>query len=481
MPKTVNVDYISCVVKTSIDNLTYREIPVAKPNKKILATIESMIDNPNRTLIDLQEYASRLYYSGEYHHVCIPYSYSASFIDGPQIPKEISFLEYQKLCEGKKTFLEDHKKKLEKKGKEFDAEKAYNQYVKGLKDQYFKHVRSYIDADEYMKALSKVKLNDKILMFSTEAIGRTIFNYPVYDDVNFEVKTNFGYGRASYFYVNLIYRGIKIIPYSDIVRYYYANMVHFADYTRQYRPRHESWPIALNFVVETANLVHVNPEEFVATWIKNELKEMMVGLRKLKKNPQEVIKSFRDNINPMAENYISVRNIQGSDKKRFKAYPKEMSIAYKADKISGALRFLDNLTQLSEIYDFIYESITELKEINISILPEIQEALKGIRESILLLEHQIESLEQEIEAIEKKITPYTKTLDGLIKKGGEEKRVSIVAQFKINNPMYAELIDKRDSLQDEVQRKKRLIDERRNFEDSLEQSEELIVETLKVA
>lgn len=147
-----------------------------------------------------------------------------------------------------------------------------------------------------------------------------------------------------------------------------------------------------------------------------------------------------------------------------------MSIAYKADKISGALRFLDNLTQLSEIYDFIAESITELKEINISILPEIQEALKGIRESILVLEHQIESLEQEIEAIEKTITPYTQTLDGLIKKGGDEKRASIVAQFEKNNPRYTELLDKLASLKGEVQRKNWFIHERRNFEDSLEQS-----------
>lgn len=481
MPKTVNIDFISCVAKTAIGNLTYQEIPVAKPNKEILATIESMIDNPNRTLIDLQECASKLHYSGEYHHICMPHSYNASFITGPKIPKEVSFSDYQNLCKEKKASLEEQKKEFEEKGKEFDVDAAYEQYLKGLKAEYFSRIRSYINADEYMTALSKVKQNDRILMFSTETIGWTIFNYPISDDVNFEVKTNFGYGSSAYFYVNLTYRGIQIIPYSDIVRYYYANMAHFGEYTRQYRPRHESWPISLNFVVETANLAHDNPEEFVATWIKNELKEMMVGLRKLKKDPKEVIKSFRDIINPMAENYISVRDIQGSDQILFKAYPNEMSTAYKADKISGALRFLDNLTQLSEIYDFISESITELKEINISILPEIQETLKGIRESILVLEHQIENLEQEIKVVENRITPYTQTLDGLIKNGEEEKRASIIELFKKNNPRYNELLNKLGSLRSEVQRKRRLIHERRNFEDSLEQSEKLIIETLKVA
>lgn len=481
MAKTVNVDFISCVAKNSNGKLIYKEVPVSKPNKEILATIESMIDNPNRSLLDLQEYASRLHYTGDYHHICMPYSYSASYINGPKIPKEVSITDYQKLCEDKKASLEEHRKELEEQGKEFDAEEAYKQYIKGLKADYFKRISSYIDADEYMTALSKVKLHDRNLMFSTETIGWTIFNYQISDDVNFEVKTNFGYGSAAYFYVNLTYRGIQIIPYSDIVRYYYANMAHFGEYTRQHRPRHESWPISLNFVVETANLAHENPEEFVATWIKNELNEMMEGLRKLKKNPQDVIKSFRENINPMAENYISVRNIQGSDKRLFKAYPNEMSIAYKADKISGALRFLDNLTQLSEIYDFISDSITELKDINISILPEIQEALKGIKESIRVLERQVEGLEQEFDSVEKRIAPYKETLEGLIKKGETEKRDSIIAQFKKNNPRYCELIEKRDSLKSEIQRKNWLILERRNFEDSLEESEELIVETLKVA
>jgi len=477
MSKTVNVDFISCVAKKSNGNLTYKEIPVSKPNKEIMETIESMVDNPNRTLIDLQELASRLNYSGEYHHICMPYSYNASYISGPKFPEDVSFSDYRKMCEEKRASLEEQRMELEEQGENVD--KAYEQYIVGLKAEYFKRIRSYIDADEYMAALSKVKLNDKNLMFSTETIGWTIFNYPISDDVNFEVKTNFGYGSAAYFYVNLTYRGIQVIPYSDIVRYYYANMAHFGEYTRQYRPRHESWPISLNFVVETANLAHDNPEEFVVTWIKNELKEMMVGLRKLKKNPKEVIKSFRENTNPMADNYISVRNIQGSDKRLFKAYPNEMSIAYKADKISGALRFLDNLTQLSEIYDFISDSITELKEINISILPEIQEALKGIRESIHVLEQQIENLEQEIKVVEKKLALYTQTLDGLIKKGADEKHASIIAQFKKNNPRYTELLDNLDSLKGEVQRKNWLIHERQNFENSLEQSEKLIVETLK--
>ena len=117
MLKTINVDFISCVAKTANGNLTYKEVPVAKPNKEILAILESMIDNPNRTLIDLQECTSKLHYSGKYHHICMPHSYTASYINGPKIPKEVSFSDYQNLCKEKKASLEEQKKDLKKRVK----------------------------------------------------------------------------------------------------------------------------------------------------------------------------------------------------------------------------------------------------------------------------------------------------------------------------------------------------------------------------
>ena len=165
-------------------------------------------------------------------------------------------------------------------------------FISMLKYNYMRAISDYVDADEYMAVFESVKCNDTHKMYSSENIGWTTFIYPISDNVKFEVRTNFGYGRSAYFRVNLLYKGIQIIPYSDVVKYYFANMQDLCQFTRQYRPRRESWQISLNFVVETTNLAHANPEQFVKTWIKNELEEMMKGLRRLNDNVKAEIENF---------------------------------------------------------------------------------------------------------------------------------------------------------------------------------------------
>jgi hypothetical protein len=482
MDNKVNIDFISCVHRLHDGTLEYKELPIANPNAEVLAVMSSMVDNPNRTLMDLQEYSDRLIYSGEKHNtLCIPHKYSDSFISGPEFPKPMSFSEYQKECAEMKKSFEDERAVEEKEGKPFDAEKEFRTFIHDLKENYYLQIKSYITADQFVAELSRIKAREEYLMYSSENIGWTIFNYPISDNVKFEVKTNFGYGRSAYFYVNLTYKGIKIIPYSDIVRYFYANMSQFGQYTRQYRARHESWPISFNFVVETANLAFKDSEEFVKTWIKNELTEMMEGFRKLKTDAKGVISSFANNFNKMAENYISVRNMQGTDQIKFKVYPDEMSVAYKAYKITGALRLLDNLKELAKIYDFVSDAIKELKDINLSLLPEIEETLKGIIASINTLEAKIAKLEEEEATLNNQITPYEESLNKLLEEANILQHLEIKSQFKKRNPKYVELISNRESVRSEISRYKCIIHERKQFKDSLEQSKQLINEKILVA
>ena len=47
-------------------------------------------------------------------------------------------------------------------------------------------------------------------MYSTDQIGWKDFEYKVNEDITAYIKTNFGYGVASYFFCNLKYKDIKI-------------------------------------------------------------------------------------------------------------------------------------------------------------------------------------------------------------------------------------------------------------------------------
>ncbi len=474
MSKTINVDYISCVRKTYNGVLEYREIPVKKTYQKLLRDLEEMVKDSGKTLLDLQSRVLRIHFPKQYYHVCMPHRYSDSYITGPKLPEVITPTEYKKICAQKKESLRAEYKKALKCGECFDVDAAYIEFVDGLKADYFEKVQDFINADQYMSALEKVKGSSRNLMYSTEDIGRTTYEYPINDDIVFEVKTNFGYGRSAFFYVNLTYKGIKIIPYSDIVRYYYANMVEFGKFTRQYVPQHKSWPLSLNFVVETANLAQGNPDNFVQTWIKNELEGMMAGLRKLRLNPNKVIKSFQDANDEMAENYVSVANFQPKDRRLYRVYPYEMSIAYMAYKISGALHFMDNLTQLSEIYGFVKVAIEELKSINRSILPEVKEALREVRKHIRRLEKKVAILEKKINDLEKKEEKYANALKKLLQNADTKDRDSIKIKFKKENPMYVEILDELSSLYPEVRELYAILRDRQVFESELDDAERLI-------
>lgn len=473
----VNTDYIASVFLNANGLLEYRETTIKKNNKEIISQMKDMVDNPNRSLLDLQEKASSLIISKEIHKVCIPYEYNASYIHAPLMPEDISFEEYRNRCKEEKELLLTEKQEKEKLGKSFDIEREFNKYLYSLKVKYFGSVCNYVDADEYIASIRLIKNDPRQLMYSTENIGWTVFNYPISDTVNFEVRTNFGYGRSAYFYVNLTYKGIDIIPYSDIVKYFYADMKQIGRFTRQYRAVHNSWPISLNFVVETANLAALDPEKFVETWIKNELVEMMQGLRRLCEDTCKEIHSFESNIRDDVENLVSVRNILGDDLKDLATYPKEFPVCYKAYKISGALNFLKNMKQLAALYTFVNDYINELKQINMSILPEIEDVITHIEVSLSRLGQKRDELKAKLDDVEKKIQPFKQALEELKNdKSYSEQRI-IIRNFRGMYPEYVKLSDEIMDYYIQIDKISQLIMKRENFKTSLEESRNLILES----
>lgn len=476
MEQKVNIDYISCVKKLDNGMLQYKEVPIEKLNKPIIQKLHDMVNNPNRTLLDVQEVASNVIVSGEEHDVCIPHSYCASYITSPKRPENVLFADFQKIIDEKEEELETKRKEEAAKGNVFSTEDHLLEFLRGLKSKYVHALQNYVDADEYATQLALIQQQPEYLMYSTEKIGWTIFNYTISENVKFEVKTNFGYGSAAYFYVNLTYKGIKIIPYSDIVKYFYANMRQYGQYTRQYRPRHENWPISLNFVVDTANLAFVNPEEFVRVWIKNELDEMMSGLRRLKGNPDKVISAFEKNKSRDTEVYLAIRNIQGDDLRDYIAFPIETKVAYKAYKISGALHFLENMYQLSQIYDFVRDSIIELKEINRSLIPEIEATMSNIVDTIHNLEQKVIALTAKLEQVESVLNPLEEVLTKLLEGKAGDENTEIRLRFNKEYPNFNNLQGTKRDLKSEIWDKNALIRKRKDFYDSLTESLNLINE-----
>jgi hypothetical protein len=112
-------------------------------------------------------------------------------------------------------------------------------------------------------------------------------SFLITDDIEIKIHTNFGFGWSSYFYLGLTYKGIKILPYSFFVKYYYADRRDIARYTRLYSTEHESWNYAFNFVENVAEQAAEGDESFATEFIMNEVNEMVYCLRRILNNPKD--------------------------------------------------------------------------------------------------------------------------------------------------------------------------------------------------
>lgn len=76
----INKDFVASVIIKDNGLLEYVEIKIPKRNQHILSKMKDMCENPNRTILDLQEIAASLIISKEEHNVCLPYEYYASYM-----------------------------------------------------------------------------------------------------------------------------------------------------------------------------------------------------------------------------------------------------------------------------------------------------------------------------------------------------------------------------------------------------------------
>lgn len=161
----INKDFVASVIIKDNGQLEYVEIKIPKRNQHILSKMKDMCENPNRTILDLQEIAASLIISKEEHNVCLPYEYYASYIHAPKLPENISFADYSKMCNEKKNELLKEKDDAEEKGEPFDVERELEKFISMLKYNYMRAISDYVDADEYMAVFESVKCNDTHKMY----------------------------------------------------------------------------------------------------------------------------------------------------------------------------------------------------------------------------------------------------------------------------------------------------------------------------
>ena len=173
--------------------------------------------------------------------------------------------------------------------------------------------------------------------YSFKNIGWNEFYLKLDTEFYVSIKSNFGYGRSSYFLITLIYRGVQSIPYSIYIKYRFADTSEIIRHTREIALFDYCWPDALNFIKDAYNLCLKNPDEFVDKYYINECKTMVDGLEFLFNSNS--IKKYA-NLVKMHERQPDVFSIK-QDKLYVFNESEEDFIIYKLEKISGALDFCE--------------------------------------------------------------------------------------------------------------------------------------------
>lgn len=213
-----------------------------------------------------------------------------------------------------------------------------------------------------------------------------------------EIQTNFGYGKSSYFYLQIRYKGIPIKPYMDYIKYEVVNAYEIIRYTQKYYHYHfvhdqgkisrevfvyyEGWNELMQYLEFISNLNPENLEAYIEKITTEGVREMIAALKSMfDSDTFTFTKSTKDE-----KGYVSEHTYQVG--------VKEGLLSYRTEKIFGILPVLDDFvklpasnlssTLLSELLDLCekqYPTLIKEKEKLIPVLATYHTEFKEIEDS----------------------------------------------------------------------------------------------------
>ncbi len=476
MCSEVNIKYVLGLEEKQDKTLQIVKIDIPQ-STDIIEELEAMQENPDKTLYDMSSFFychfSPIEDSYQY---CFPKEYDKAYLKEQVVsaPKEISYWEYKKIDSerkkiwGRRLF---NNRDLSRQ----EIEKQWNEYVHKIdslcKKKYFSKAKDYILCQNLYTATLEAERNSNIKIYSHDIEGFNHIIYDIDDEVKVRVDTNFGYGRSAYFRLTIKYKEIVLIPYSDLVHFYFANMKSLIAYTKSYSCNRDSWKGLMEYVSNFVNNSRHYPKRFVRDYVLNEIHIMMEGLREIIINPEEAF----NQISTIYQRDVRLSTLRPFNEKEFQLYEttkEEIISVFKIEKISGALHFVENLRSLKDVCTEVDSVIDELIELNKSVAPELPPMLESIDASIQPIQEELDNLNKELdkknteqEGLEnrlKYILLYWNQRNDEAKRQREEK-------FKRQYPRYEIVAKEISDLNDKIFPLKKYVESRKKLRKRLEE------------
>lgn len=291
---------------------------------------------------------------------------------------------------GIKTFYEKrdliytNQKLASNEEKEFDLESAF----RDLKSEIKERVELWFKVFDIEFAYDKAKAIPNVLAYSHRISGWSSPEYKITDNLKQEIKTNFGYGSVSYFFLLFTFKNIQITPLSEWIDYRYSNFSEVIRYTRSFTSRipvvdkrgrlryyktrieNEYWNYAIEFTQNAANLSLTDEDEFIEKYIISECEKMVNGLQTIYTNSE---------FDLIDENQF---DIESKDTNRYRLDIKGFElISFKTEKIIGALDFIGKIIEYNKIIP-TDKYVTRIKELNKQFIPKVHIAVAEEKEEL---------------------------------------------------------------------------------------------------
>ena len=461
----VNYDYIVALINRG-DKVAVEKFAINRHYQEMARALE-LLEDKTADACDVYNAISKCLFSNLYTY-CLAHEYTDSYIS-PINPVDFDYFNYRKLLNEAIELRVANKLKRLPKDAQNNRRKIEEAHKSAWEDLYYKIYKRkkilvdaalpYIYAYDYENALINYNIAENSIIFSHERRGDQRNNkfrennieHKINDDISVKISTNFCFGSSSYFHVTVIYKGIALLPYSVWVRYYYAGYSQLLGCTRSYQRNRENWLNCMNFLEKFINSALKDPDSFIHDEVMYEVNGLIERLEEIFSYDEEKFKNeLSVKESPGDERYIGIINAWHAlerDEQQYKIAPKEISMIYKMEKISGALRFLDSLRKIKEIYAEVSDVIERIIEMNRLIYPQVEAAIPPIEQEIKKLNSELLPLVRRLNSCELSFDRIDNKLQIRLKRVfDEEEKIKIKEVFEKNNPKYIKLRDLIDNL-----------------------------------
>jgi hypothetical protein len=212
--------------------------------------------------------------------------------------------------------------------------------------------------------------------------------------------TNFGFGKNSYFYVKLIYKGVNIVPFSDLIRY--RNIGEIKAFSRKFTPDNRDWQDAMEFVRDAYNLLMENESSFVQKFIVNEIQNLPKNLNTIMTEDAFYFDDIKYKYDELSGELLKSK-FAGTE-----------LIKLRAEKLTQALGLIPTIEEFSDFAE-IDLSILKIKKLNKDFLPILATEIDDLVVKISDANAVLKEMESILEDHQKKYNEFKQLRDDLEK------------------------------------------------------------------